>query len=129
MRLLLVALIALQINFAQAADTAFESCQSLPVMAVLAKDNYPYWTTPAVKYETAEDCYELVLDVTHNGSPEDIELLKAELNGQLQIFKTDAEFSQFINQQAEFEQMQIENPHNVKPHLVPLVKHHFGFAN
>ena len=131
MRLILVTFILTQIHFAKAADTAFEACESLPVMAVLAKDNFPYWTTPVRDNNTdqVEQCYELVVDVANFGTPSDLDLLQNELNGQLKVFKSDADFSKFVTEQVEFEQMKIETPKNVRPHLVPLTTSQFQFLN
>lgn len=83
---------------------AFESCESVGAMAVLNKDNRPYWTNSS-NSEAIKSCYEDLKAFFNKATPKMIYQFENEYEGQIRIFNNDIEFVEFIQ----------ENQQNFKP--------------
>lgn len=73
------------------------ACNSIS-MALLAKDNYPYWANDAAPSHSVKKCYALLKDAALNASPSQLENLNSQLHIKTRIFFNDSEFAQFINE-------------------------------
>lgn len=76
---------------------SFESCESVGTMALLNKDNQPYWVADG-QSEDIQSCYEDLKTFSAQATPSMIQQLELEYDGQIRIFKTDLEFVKFIQQ-------------------------------
>lgn len=99
MKIIIAILVALQINFASASEQAtFQSCESVETIAVLAKDNMPYWARSTDAVATAK-CYEIIKEFVNEANDDDIRELEEAFVGQVRVFLQDREFAGFIREQ------------------------------
>lgn len=75
-------------------DNNFTHCEKVEAMAVLAKDNLPYWAQ--VKNAAAQNCYIAVTQLINEGTDDQIVHFQIEHNNNIRVFKTDEEFAGFI---------------------------------
>jgi hypothetical protein len=76
----------------------FEACENIQYMAVLNKDNRPYWVMEPADARDVEACYENVKIFVTKATPDMIHLLQREYDGQIRIFDNDVDFSEFVEE-------------------------------
>ena len=123
MKSLILVVLSLQIlSFDAHADISsdIQACNSV-TMALLAKDNYPYWADDAAPKAQVLVCYDLLKDAAINASPEQKNQLMSALNGNSKIFHDDKEFAQFLKEhRPSQQQMVLHIPKSAK--LTPAIK-------
>lgn len=111
MKTLLVLLALVQAPLLANANTEISiACDTINTVAVLAKDNVPYWVPANARTIDADNCYDAIrnemdsgelreklVQRSHNRSTAPIVVAK-----NVAIFRTDAQFADFINFQEEF---------------------------
>lgn len=75
---------------------SFEACENV-MIAVLNKDNLPYWA-PTPQVGNIAGCYEDLRIFSQKATPKMINQFVEEYEGQIRIFNTDVEFAGFIQQ-------------------------------
>lgn len=109
MKFLILMFFSLQIlNFTARADMAAEisACNTV-TMALLAKDNFPFWSDENAPKAQVKMCYDLLKDASINASPEQMENLLSAFNGNARIFYNDKDFSQFIKEHRPSQQQMV----------------------
>jgi hypothetical protein len=76
---------------------SFESCESVGAMALLNKDNQPYWADSS-NSEAIQSCYEDLKIFSNKATPKMIHQFENEYEGQIRIFNSDIEFVEFIQE-------------------------------
>lgn len=94
---------------------SFESCESVGTMALLNKDNQPYWANSS-NSEAIQSCYEDLKVFSNKATPKMIHQFESEYEGQIRIFNSDIEFVEFIQ----------ENEQNFMPAATQVDKGSFG---
>jgi hypothetical protein len=113
---LLVSLFALS---AQANDALFAACEQVSEMAVLAKDNIPYWTNN--RNTNVESCYSDIKEFISAATSEDIAQFNSEFEGQIVICTTDTDFAHYVTEKKSDEQKFII-PISSQNSLTPVIK-------
>ena len=70
-------------------------CQQVN-MAILAKDNLPYWADAQSKPENVESCYNVATEVLISGSTMEISYFQNAVSENVKIFVRDYEFQEYI---------------------------------
>lgn len=70
-------------------------------MAILAKDNLPYWNAPGNNPVYVESCYNSAAAYLTSGSLSDISMFKSAVAETVKVFSTDREFAEFIHRREE----------------------------
>jgi hypothetical protein len=78
------------------AGEMFSECEEVEQMAVLAKDNTPFWSKEKVAHMYAKSCYEDIKEFIVVASEEDIQQFNEEYQDQIVIFSNDADFARFV---------------------------------
>lgn len=113
---LLVSLFAVS---AQANDELFATCEHVSEMAILAKDNIPYWTNNRNSH--VQSCYADIKEFLLVATAEDIAQFNTEFEGQLVICTTDMDFAQYVTEKKTDEQ-KFMIPTPTQNSLTPVIK-------
>jgi hypothetical protein len=103
MKLIIVLIIALQFNFVSAQENTqptgdADVCENVIPMAVLTKDNMPYWSDTNAPLQSKIACYDSLKFVANNASREDLNQIEDEYEGKIRFFSNDRDFAQFIKE-------------------------------
>lgn len=105
--------------FSAQANEFFATCEHVTDMAVLAKDNVPYWT--ANRNSNVQSCYADVKEFIAVATADEIAQFNAEYAGQIVIFATDADFAQHVSSKKSHEQAFVI-PMSVDNNITPVIK-------
>lgn len=75
----------------------FATCEHVSDMAVLAKDNVPFFT--ANRNSNVKSCYADIKEFVAVASADEVAQFNAEYDGQIVIYTTDAEFAAHVTSQ------------------------------
>ena len=75
----------------------FSACEMAQPIALLAKDNRPYWSGQDVSATERRFCYETLKTFADSATADDIVQLEEAFDGQVRIITNDDEFAAFIN--------------------------------
>lgn len=101
------------------ANDMFATCEHVSDMAILAKDNIPYWT--ANRNTNVQSCYADIKEFIAVATPEDIAQFNAEFEGQIVIHTTDVDFAQYVTAKKTHEQAFVI-PTSTHESLTPVIK-------
>ncbi|MCC6138778.1 MAG: hypothetical protein IT287_09105 [Bdellovibrionaceae bacterium] len=104
---------------AQANQEIFSACEEVSNMAVLAKDNVPFWT--ADRNSNVKPCYSDIKSFIAQASMEDVAQFNAEYNGQITIYANDSEFAEHITN-SKSENLTFAIPAPINKSLTPVIK-------
>lgn len=119
----IVILFSLSISSQAFALPLLLQCENVRGMAVLAKDNIPYWSVePVTETSPARSCYHGIKALLKVASSEDIAQFNAEYEGQIVIASTDEEFAQFVEQNKTDDDAFSINDNAKNNVLIPVIK-------
>ena len=95
----IVSLLAVTITHAEPTDLTevdFEPCTRILSLAILNKDNSPYWAQQPSEAADVIACYNSVRTFSKDASEDEIANLENAFGGRIRIFHSDADFGQYL---------------------------------
>lgn len=93
-KLLFAIIVTMSATAAHASGEMFEACEHVSDMAVLAKDNVPFWSNN--RNANVQACYSDIQEFLDVATDEQIAQFNAEYAGQIAIYSTDSAFAEHI---------------------------------
>lgn len=112
---------------AQDTQDVFAACEEVSEMAILAKDNVPFWTTN--RNSAVQSCYEDIKEFLIEASAEDMNQFNTEYTGQIVIYTSDIDFANHIRakaQPAKKYSFPIPASQKITPNITPHQNTFFG---
>lgn len=124
---LLITIFITATSFAAHANTEmFTACEHISDMAVLAKDNVPYWTEN--RNSNVQACYSDIEEFLAVATDEQVAQFNAEYEGQIVIYATDVEFAKHITAKKGAHSFEINVPgmNSLTPVIKPFAPQFFA---
>lgn len=93
-KLLITIIVSMSATAAHASGEMFEACEHVSDMAVLAKDNVPFWSEN--RNSNVQACYSDIEEFLAVATAAQVEQFNAEYAGQIAIYSTDVDFAAHI---------------------------------
>ena len=99
----------------------FTPCEPVEAIALLAKDNMPYWAKGEAPSKAA--CYQVLKAFAAVATSDDVTVLEEAYEGRVRIFADDLSFAQFIQEQQGANSFQVDamKPQSLLPVFQPNV--------
>ena len=88
---------------AESSELNFEPCTRVVSLAVLNKDNYPYWVQSPIQQTDVVICYNSVKTFVSQATDGEIAELETFFEGRIRVFSEDSDFKRFLDSQPEFQ--------------------------
>lgn len=116
---ILVAAIMTVFTVSASASEMFSACEEVSEMAILAKDNVPFWT--ANRNSKVNSCYSDIKEFLAEASMEEVAQFNSEYEGQITIYANDSDFAQHIKSK-HTEALTFAIPAPINKSLTPNIK-------